>query len=83
MGKPSHYTALSYAVRGRAVAHYIGQFCVVQAVLLAVPLGVSPATGSFATAWRGAVAAAGVLAAGLGLRRVKPPDQLQRNEVLA
>lgn len=73
---------LSYAVRPRVVAHYLGQLGLALALVSSVPLGVALATGELAVA--AAMSASTALLGGgaLALRRVRPAAQIQSNEAL-
>ena len=75
-----HVNELSYAVRGRAVGRYVGQLCVVQAVLVSVPLVVSVAAGEFAFTWRAALSVVVLVGAGALLSRLRAPGKIQTNE---
>ncbi len=73
---------LSYAVRPRVVAHYLGQLGLALALVSSVPLAVALATGDLDVA--AAMAASTALLGGgaLALRRVRAPAQIQSNEAL-
>jgi trk system potassium uptake protein TrkH len=71
---------LSYAVRGRAVGRYVGQLCLVQAVLVSVPLAVSVVAGEFAFTWRAALSVVVLVGAGTLLGRLRAPGNIQTNE---
>ncbi len=74
---------LSYAVRFRVIARYIGHLCLVLAILTVVPFGVSLVARDLHFAWRAAVSTALLAAAGALLARVRGTPNIQRNEAAA
>lgn len=75
-------SALSYAVRPRAIGYYLAQLLIVLAALTLVPLLVSIYYSDYVFTWRlGAVAALLVLA-GAPLLRLPAPTGIRTNEAL-
>ncbi len=72
--------ALSYAVRFKVVAKYLGQLCVVLGALTVVPLGVSLYFNEFDISVRYAVLIAGMILFGGMLARLPSPRVVQANE---
>lgn len=73
--------ALSYAVRGKVMAKYLGQLAMVLAVLTVAPLICSIIYGEYSITWRYLLVIAVLLAAGL-LGRLPSPNSMQTNEAL-
>jgi trk system potassium uptake protein TrkH len=73
-------TELRYAVRFRVIFKYLGQLCLVLALLTLVPLVVSLMVGEGHLAPRYAVVASGFAALGLGASRIRAPLTMQTNE---
>jgi trk system potassium uptake protein TrkH len=76
----SSAAALSYAVRPRVVAKYLGQLAVVLAILMVPPAVVALATGEVGRAGAWVIAALAVGGAGLVFARLSAPGELQPNE---
>lgn len=74
--------SLSYAVRGRVVFKYFGQFCLVAGVLTSVSLAVSLLSGEFGIGLRYAGIVCVLLSAGYFLGRREAPQGIQVNEAL-
>jgi len=74
--------ALTYAVRPRAVGHYLGQLFVVLAALTVAPLLVSLWYGEYAFTWRLGAVIAVLLLTGWPLMRLPTPPHIQANEAL-
>ncbi len=73
---------LSYAVRGRVVLKYFGQFCLVAAILTSVTLLVAFLNGEFDLALRYALIILALLAIAFFFRRLPEPRNIQANEAL-
>ena len=75
-------TALTYAVRLRVVARYLGQLALMLALLASAPAGVSLALGEHAFTLRYALVIGGLLIlAALGIR-LPAPERIQTNEAI-
>ncbi|MDF1578567.1 MAG: potassium transporter TrkG [Desulfurivibrionaceae bacterium] len=75
--------SLSYAVRGRVVLKYFGQFCIVAGILISVSLLVAFLGGEFDIALRYVVIVLALLVVGFFLDRLAVPRGIQINEALA
>lgn len=80
---PSELTALSYAVRPRAILKYLGQLWVALAALSCVPLGVAALTGASGIALGYLLAMAALLGLGWPASRIDAPEHLLASEGLA
>lgn len=80
MADLGHAGELSYAVRGHAVGRYVGQLCLVQAVLVTVPLVVSVTAGEFAFTWRAGLSVLVLVGVGGVLSRLRAGRNIQNNE---
>ena len=75
-------TPLTYAVRPKVVAKYLGQLMIMLALLTLVPLAVAALFTEWTAAARLAAVIALLLAAGIPAARLAPPAQIQINEAL-
>ncbi|MFP4053048.1 MAG: TrkH family potassium uptake protein [Phycisphaerae bacterium] len=82
MAETSRFRALAYAVRGRVMARYLGQLCLIQAVLMLPPVFVGAVTGSYAFVLRSVLTVVVLTMAGWLLMRIPAPRELQRNEAI-
>ncbi len=73
---------LTYAVRPRVVAKYLGQLMLMLALLTLAPLAVSLLFGEWTASERLAAVIAVLLAGGAPAARLSPPAQIQTNEAL-
>jgi trk system potassium uptake protein TrkH len=74
--------ALQYAVRPRIVAHYLGQFAVMLAILMLAPLAVAIVAADGGAAIRYLSVFVPMLGAGWLLARLPAPGSFQANEAL-
>jgi trk system potassium uptake protein TrkH len=74
--------ALRYSVRALPVLKYLGQLCIVLALLTLVPLVVSLVLGSYQIALRYSIVVVGVFVTGFFLRRLPTPKRIQTNEAM-
>jgi trk system potassium uptake protein TrkH len=72
--------ALHYAVRWRVLAKYLGQLCLVVSLLTLGPLAVALVLDDPGLGWRCGVVLVGLAGAGMVLRRVRVPADIQVNE---
>ncbi|MBN1919404.1 MAG: TrkH family potassium uptake protein [Verrucomicrobia bacterium] len=82
IGDNVHADELSYAVRGRVIGRYVGQLCLVQAVLVFVPLVVALVARDLGFAWRSGASVVVLVVGGSLLGRLDAPRRLQSNEAL-
>ena len=73
---------LTYAVRPRVVAKYLGQLMIMLALLTLAPLTVSLIFGEFGSSVRLAIVITILLATGIPAAWLAPPSQIQTNEAL-
>ncbi len=73
---------LTYAVRPRVVAKYLGQLMIMLALLTLAPLIVSLLFGEFGSSIRLAAVIAILFGAGVPAARLAPPSQIQANEAM-
>ncbi len=73
---------LTYAVRPRVVAKYLGQLMIMLALLTMAPLAVSLIFSEFGSSIRLAIVIAILLATGIPAAKLAPPRQIQTNEAL-
>ncbi|GAB4387700.1 MAG: TrkH family potassium uptake protein [Thermodesulfovibrionales bacterium] len=81
--KERQVSTLRYAVRGRVLAKRLGDLCLGLAALQSVPLAASFLLGDFGFGLRFGMSFAFIALAGLGLSRVRAPQDIQVNESLA
>lgn len=74
--------ALTYAVRGKVLAKYLGQLCLVLVGLSSVPLLVSLFFGDTTLTFRYAIVMALLALSGTFLARIHAPSRLQANEAM-
>jgi trk system potassium uptake protein len=75
-----HAKELRYAVRPRVVLKYLGQLCLVLAILTLIPLAMSAVFDDLNLLTRYAIVSAGLAALGAGLGRLRTPSRVQANE---
>lgn len=73
---------LTYAVRPKVIAKYLGQLMLMLALLTLAPLIVSLIFGEFGSSARLAIVIALLCAVGIPAARLPPPSQIQTNEAL-
>lgn len=73
---------LTYAVRPKVVAKYLGQLMIMLALLTVAPLIISLIFGEFAAGARLTAVITVLLATGIPAARLAPPGQIQTNEAL-
>jgi len=73
---------LSFAVRPRVLAHYIGQLCLILAGLTVIPAGAALLLQDYSFAVYLGVTAGGLTALGYVLFRNRAPSTLQNNEAM-
>lgn len=74
--------ALTYAVRPKVVAKYLGQLMIMLALLTAAPLAVALLFGEWTAAARLTAVTVLLVAGGIPAARLRPPAQIQTNEAL-